>query len=80
MPSEPVHLEADLTRLAQVLLNLLNNAAKYTDQGGHIWLTAQREGDRLGLRSRMFGVRDVEKVYVSAERRTCAARPPVRAP
>jgi CheY-like chemotaxis protein len=44
LPPEPVDLDADPIRLAQVFLNLLNNAAKYTKRGGHIWLTADREG------------------------------------
>lgn len=43
LPNEPVRVRADLTRLAQVLLNLLNNAAKYTDEGGQIRLTVQKE-------------------------------------
>jgi two-component system, sensor histidine kinase len=43
LPAEPVYLNADATRLAQVFSNLLNNAAKYTDEGGHIQLTAQVE-------------------------------------
>ncbi|WP_119718555.1 ATP-binding response regulator [Cognatilysobacter tabacisoli] len=38
-------VEADLGRLVQVFGNLLNNAAKYTAAGGHVWLTVKREGD-----------------------------------
>ena len=41
LPAEPVYLDADLTRLAQVLQNLLNNAAKYTAPGGKIGLHAR---------------------------------------
>lgn len=43
LPDEPLPLEADLTRLVQVLSNLLNNAAKYTPGGGRITLSAWRE-------------------------------------
>ncbi len=46
LPPEPVFLDADLTRLAQVFGNLLTNSAKYTERGGRIWLTATREGRR----------------------------------
>lgn len=41
LPAEPVWLEADPLRLAQVLGNLLNNAAKYSERGGRICLTAE---------------------------------------
>jgi PAS domain S-box-containing protein len=44
MPPEPVYLDGDTTRLAQVVANLLNNAAKYTDRGGRIELSAERHG------------------------------------
>jgi signal transduction histidine kinase len=39
---QPIHLDADPHRLAQVLSNLLNNAARYTPDEGHIWLTVKR--------------------------------------
>ncbi len=41
LPAEPVLLDADPVRLAQAFSNLLNNAAKYSDRGGCIWLTAE---------------------------------------
>jgi CheY-like chemotaxis protein/anti-sigma regulatory factor (Ser/Thr protein kinase) len=42
--------------MAQVFSNLLNNAAKYSEPGGHIWLSAQREGGRVTVRIRDSGV------------------------
>ncbi len=56
LPPEPVHLDADPTRLAQVFLNLVNNAAKYTPQGGHIWLTVERAKGEAVVRVRDTGV------------------------
>jgi len=47
LPPAPVTLFADFTRLAQVFLNLLNNAAKFTDEGGAIKLTAEVKGGEL---------------------------------
>ena len=44
-PPAPIWLDADLTRLAQVVGNLLNNAAKYTPEGGRIEVSVRAEGD-----------------------------------
>lgn len=43
LPDEPFWINADLTRMAQIISNLLNNAAKYTRQGGHINATVRKE-------------------------------------
>ncbi len=56
LPSEPVLLDADPTRLAQVFANLLTNAAKYTDAGGHIWLAAKRTAGEVAVSIRDTGI------------------------
>jgi PAS domain S-box-containing protein len=45
LPSDSVLVDADTVRMAQVLSNLLNNAAKYTEDGGHIRLAAYVQGE-----------------------------------
>jgi signal transduction histidine kinase len=47
MPEQKLMLDADPTRLAQAFMNLLNNAAKYTDRGGRIEVNARREGNEV---------------------------------
>jgi CheY-like chemotaxis protein/two-component sensor histidine kinase len=56
LPEEPLWLIADPVRMEQILVNLLNNAAKYTDPGGRIWLTAVQEGKEIVLRVRDTGI------------------------
>jgi PAS domain S-box-containing protein len=56
LPNQPVGVDADVTRLAQVFLNLLNNAAKYTERGGHIWLTAELQGAEVVVSIRDTGI------------------------
>jgi PAS domain S-box-containing protein len=56
LPEEPITVDADLARLAQVLSNLLNNSAKYTERGGHIWLTAERQGSDVQVSVKDNGI------------------------
>jgi len=53
---EPLWLHADAARIEQVVVNLLANAAKYTDEGGGIWLSVEQEGNEAVLRVRDTGV------------------------
>lgn len=53
LPAEPIPIDADLTRLAQVFSNLMTNSAKYTERGGRIWIAADRMGPEV-----MVSVRD----------------------
>jgi len=54
--SQPLWLFADATRLEQVLVNLLNNAVKFTPSGGQITLQAKRENDQAVIRVQDTGV------------------------
>jgi PAS domain S-box-containing protein len=56
LPSEPVTLDADPLRLSQVIGNLLTNAAKYTDAGGHITLTGRMVDSGLSLSIKDDGI------------------------
>jgi CheY-like chemotaxis protein/two-component sensor histidine kinase len=56
LPTEPVTLVADPVRLAQVVANLLNNAAKYTEEGGRISVSGRRDGEHAVVVVRDSGV------------------------
>ena len=56
LPPERLLLRGDFARVAQVLANLINNAAKYTDRGGRISLTVARQGPDIVFRVRDTGM------------------------
>ncbi len=56
VPEVPIIVNGDMTRLAQVLSNLLTNSAKYTHDGGHIHLTVERTGDTVLVAVRDNGI------------------------
>jgi PAS domain S-box-containing protein len=56
VPDEPIRLEVDATRLVQVLTNLLNNAAKYTPEGGRIRLAIEQTGSEAVFRVHDTGI------------------------
>ena len=53
---EPVLVNGDITRLAQVVMNLLNNAAKYTQENGEAWLELETHADDAVIRVRDNGM------------------------
>jgi len=56
LPKQPIVVDADHTRLAQVFSNLLNNAAKYSDRGGHISLAVERQGSDVVVSVKDTGI------------------------
>ena len=56
LPTRPIIVDADVTRLSQVFSNLLNNAAKYTERDGDIALVAERQGSDVVVTVRDNGV------------------------
>src|SRR5690606_26970434 len=56
LPPQPIHVQADPIRLAQIVTNLLTNAARYTEPGGDIRLSATMEGDQAVVEVRDNGI------------------------
>ncbi len=56
LPPEPLYVRGDPIRLAQTIGNLLHNSAKYTDEGGRIWVRVERQEDRAVFRVRDNGM------------------------
>ncbi|MGH8517299.1 MAG: GAF domain-containing protein, partial [Panacagrimonas sp.] len=56
LPEREIHVRGDAVRLAQIFANLLNNAARYTDDGGRIRLRATRDGGRAVVSVRDSGI------------------------
>jgi len=56
IPAAPLEINGDLTRITQVLVNLLNNAAKYTPEGGRITLLATADGHDAVIRVKDTGI------------------------
>jgi PAS domain S-box-containing protein len=66
-PTRSCVLDCDATRISQIVLNLLNNAAKYTPAGGRVWLSAVAHGERVVITVRDSGIgiapEDQERVF-----------------
>jgi PAS domain S-box-containing protein len=67
LPEQPLYLDVDATRIAQVFLNLLTNAAKFTPQGGVVSVSVKTHVDRVSITVRDSGIgidpEDQERVF-----------------
>jgi signal transduction histidine kinase/ActR/RegA family two-component response regulator len=56
VPSTPIHVHGDATRLVQIFANILNNAVKFTPHGGRIWFTSDQQAGEAVVRIRDSGI------------------------
>ena len=67
LPAAPIYVDGDSGRLSQVITNLVENAAKYTEPGGQITVTVEQRDDEVVLRVRDSGIgiaaEDLERVF-----------------
>jgi PAS domain S-box-containing protein len=56
LPPAPLRVHGDFVRLAQVIANLLNNAAKYTDPGGRVAVSVEQQGSEAAIRVQDSGI------------------------
>lgn len=56
LPDEPLYVDADKTRLVQAHCNLLSNSVKYSERGGQIWLSVERDEDQAVIRVKDNGI------------------------
>lgn len=56
VPKKPVYLDADPARITQVIVNLLSNAAKYTEADGHVWLSVEPVDGMISISVRDSGI------------------------
>jgi PAS domain S-box-containing protein len=56
LPSRPIQIHADPMRIEQIIVNLLNNAYKYTDEHGTVWLTITQQHDEVVIRVKDTGI------------------------
>ncbi len=80
LPAEPLWLDADPVRLAQILANLLHNATKFTPDGGRIALTATAAGGEVTVAIRDTGIGMTPEVLASAFELFAQGPPPLDRP
>ena len=75
LPPYDLFVDGDETRLAQVLSNVLNNAARYTEEGGDIWLSVSQVGEEVLISVRDTGIgmpsellTDIFNIFTQSER------------